>query len=69
MGCTSNGRPAGVVLPGSVKEDSVVYAQHIDQAVAKLKKLPPEKVAEVAGFIGFLSQSVAGWAATRSHWI
>jgi hypothetical protein len=31
-------------------------AQHIEQAVTKLKKLPPERIAEVEDFIDFLNQ-------------
>ena len=38
----------------------------IDQAVAKLKQLPPERVAEVEDFIDFLSQRDADQAMTQA---
>lgn len=33
-----------------------MYAERVDQAVTKLKRLSPERVAEVEDFIDFLSQ-------------
>lgn len=43
-----------------------MYAQDIDQTMAKLKKLPPERIAEVDDFIDCLSQRDSDAAITHA---
>ncbi|HET9680135.1 MAG TPA: toxin-antitoxin system, antitoxin component, Xre family protein [Gammaproteobacteria bacterium] len=43
-----------------------MHTHSIDQAVAKLKLLPPERVAEVEDFIDFISQRRTSQALTQA---
>jgi|AntDeeMinimDraft_5_1070356.scaffolds.fasta_scaffold28186_2 glutamine synthetase adenylyltransferase len=42
-----------------------MHAQNIDQPVAKLKQLPPERLAEVEDFIDLISQRETGRTITQ----
>lgn len=43
-----------------------IHAQNIDQMVAKRKRLPPERIAEVEDFIDFISQRESDQSLTQA---